>query len=38
MIDVAIDYNSTSKKVARMEAAKANSWEARVEAFWEIIR
>jgi hypothetical protein len=26
-----------NKKVARMEAAGANSWEKRVEEFWEII-
>ena len=37
MIDIAIDENNTSKKVARMEAANANSWDRRVEEFWEII-
>lgn len=37
MIDVAIEGNNIEKKVARMEAANANSWQKRVEEFWEII-
>jgi teichuronic acid biosynthesis glycosyltransferase TuaH len=37
MIDVAIDENNTDKKIARMEAANANSWTTRVEEFWNII-
>ena len=37
MIDVAIDENNINKKVARMEAAQANSWERRVEEFWNIV-
>ena len=37
MIDIAIDENNLNKKVARVEAAQANSWERRVEEFWEII-
>jgi glycosyltransferase involved in cell wall biosynthesis len=37
LIDTAIDENNVNKKVARMEAANANSWERRVEQFWEII-
>ena len=36
-IDKAIDENMINKKVARMEAASANSWERRVEEFWKII-
>jgi len=36
-IDKAIDEDVINKKVARMEAAGANSWEKRVEEFWEII-
>jgi teichuronic acid biosynthesis glycosyltransferase TuaH len=37
MIDVAIDGNNVNQKIARMEAAQANSWERRVEEFWNII-
>jgi glycosyltransferase involved in cell wall biosynthesis len=37
MIDVAIEGNNIEKKVARMEVANANSWQKRVEEFWEII-
>jgi teichuronic acid biosynthesis glycosyltransferase TuaH len=37
MIDVAIDENNINKKVARIEAASANSWKRRVEEFWNII-
>lgn len=36
-IDKAMEENVINKKVARMEAAAANSWEKRVEEFWEII-
>ena len=36
-IDKAIEENMINKKVARMEAASANSWEKRVEEFWKII-
>ena len=37
MIDIAIDENDVNKKVGRMEVANANSWEKRVEEFWNII-
>lgn len=37
MIDIAIDENNINKKIARMEAAHENSWEKRVEEFWNII-
>lgn len=37
MIDTAIVENNVNKKVARMLAASANSWEKRVEEFWNII-
>lgn len=37
IIDRAIDENVINRKVARMEAASANSWEKRVEEFWNII-
>ena len=37
LIDKAIEENVINKKIARMEAANANSWEKRVEEFWEII-
>jgi glycosyltransferase involved in cell wall biosynthesis len=37
MIDVAIDENNINKKVSRMEASTANSWERRVEEFWNIV-
>ena len=36
-IEKAIEENTINKKVARMEAASANSWEKRVEEFWKII-
>lgn len=36
-IDKAIEENVINKKVARMEAANANSWGKRVEEFWKII-
>lgn len=36
-IDTAIEENNVNKKVARMLAASANSWEKRVEEFWKII-
>jgi glycosyltransferase involved in cell wall biosynthesis len=36
-IDKAIEENVINKKIARMEAAAANSWEKRVEEFWEIV-
>jgi teichuronic acid biosynthesis glycosyltransferase TuaH len=36
-IDRAIDENMINRKVARMEAASANSWEKRIEEFWKII-
>lgn len=36
-IDKAIEENTINKKVARMEAASANSWEKRVDEFWKII-
>lgn len=37
MIDLAINENNINKKVSRMEAAAANSWERRVEEFWNIV-
>lgn len=36
-IEKAIEENVINKKVARMEASNANSWEKRVEEFWKII-
>ncbi|MBL7698402.1 MAG: glycosyltransferase [Chitinophagaceae bacterium] len=36
-IDKAIEENVINRKVARMEAASTNSWEKRVEQFWDII-
>jgi teichuronic acid biosynthesis glycosyltransferase TuaH len=36
-IDKSIEENTINKKVARMEVASANSWEKRVEEFWNII-
>lgn len=36
-IDRAIEENVINRKVARMEAAAANSWERRVEEFWNFI-
>jgi len=36
-IDRAISEDIINKKVARMEAASANSWGKRVEQFWKII-
>ncbi|WEK35688.1 MAG: glycosyltransferase [Candidatus Pseudobacter hemicellulosilyticus] len=37
MIDQAIDTDSETLRAARMELAGRNTWEARVEQFWDII-
>jgi glycosyltransferase involved in cell wall biosynthesis len=37
MIDVAIEENNSTKKIARIAAAQANSWEKRVKEFWDIV-
>ena len=37
LIDKAIKENVINKKIARMEVASANSWEKRVDEFWNII-
>lgn len=36
-IDTAIEENVVNKKIARMGAASANTWEKRVEQFWDIV-
>lgn len=37
LIETAINENVVNKKIARMEVASANSWEKRVDEFWNMI-